>query len=145
MQIPGQSQEESRKLELEKLEKQKAEIDKNARSLVRLELQGGLGFMVIQTAWFMRLTFWDLSWDVMEPICFFVTSIYFIMGYAFFLRTSKEPTFEGFFQNHLRTKQRKLMERNNFDLTRYNELRRAFYLKEVVIDSPGKIKLQAIN
>lgn len=145
MQIPGQSQEESRKLELEKLEKQKAEIDKNARSLVRLELQGGLGFMVIQTAWFMRLTFWDLSWDVMEPICFFVTSIYFIMGYAFFLRTSKEPTFEGFFQNRLRTKQRKLMERNNFDLTRYNELRRAFYLKEVVIDSPGKIKLQAIN
>lgn len=145
MQIPGQSQEESRKLELEKLEKQKAEIDKNARSLVRLELQGGLGFMVIQTAWFMRLTFWDLSWDVMEPICFFVTSVYFIMGYAFFLRTSKEPTFEGFFQNRLRTKQRKLMERNNFDLTRYNELRRAFYLKEVVIDSPGKIKLQAIN
>ncbi|KAF3488868.1 hypothetical protein F2Q69_00057962 [Brassica cretica] len=52
-----------------------------------------------QTALFMRLTFWELTWDVMEPICFYVTSIYFMAGYFFSCRTSKEPSFEGFYQS----------------------------------------------
>lgn len=116
--------------ELEELEKQKGEIDRKAESLVRRELWGGLGFLVVQTAGFMRLTFWELSWDVMEPICFYVTSMYFMAGYAFFLRTSREPSFEGFFESRFRTKQKKLMEMNNFDLSRYNELKKVLYPQE---------------
>jgi len=82
---------------------------------------------VVQTAAFMRLTFWELSWDVMEPICFYVTSFYFMLGYAFFLRTSKEPSFEGFFQSRFSAKQKRLIKACNFDLEKYNELRKAFY------------------
>ncbi|XP_028760459.1 calcium uniporter protein 2, mitochondrial-like [Neltuma alba] len=111
--------------ELEELEKQKAAIDTKADGLVRRELWGGLGYLVVQTALFMRLTFWELSWDVMEPICFYVTSIYFMAGYAFFLRTSKEPSFEGFYQSRFSSKQKRLMERYQFDLARYNQLRAA--------------------
>lgn len=107
------------------MEQQKAAIDKKADSMVRTELRCGLGYFVIQTAAFMRLTFWELSWDVMEPICFYVTSIYCMAGYAFFLRTSKEPSFEGFFQSRFKSKQKRLMKAHNFDLERYNELRKA--------------------
>ncbi|KAK6924310.1 Calcium uniporter protein, C-terminal [Dillenia turbinata] len=115
-----------RRKELEELEKQKAMIHKKAETLVCRELWGGLAYLIVQTAGFMRLTFWDLSWDVMEPICFYVTSFYFMACYAFFLRTSKEPSFEGFFQSRFKTKQEKLMRINNFDVERYNELRRVF-------------------
>ncbi|GAB4847100.1 hypothetical protein Ancab_026110 [Ancistrocladus abbreviatus] len=116
-----------RRKELEEMEKQKTEIDQKAESLVRRELWCGLGYLVVQTAAFMRLTFWELSWDVMEPICFYVTSMYFMAGYSFFLRTSKEPSFEGFFQSRFASKQKRLFKTRNFDIHRYNELRRACY------------------
>ncbi|XP_059283315.1 calcium uniporter protein 2, mitochondrial [Lycium ferocissimum] len=113
--------------ELNQMEEEKTAIDKKAESLVRRELWCGLGYFVIQTAAFMRLTFWELSWDVMEPICFYVTSFYCMAGYTFFLRTSKEPSFEGFFQSRFVAKQKRLMKLRNFNLQRYNELRRACY------------------
>ncbi|KAL1563232.1 calcium uniporter protein 2, mitochondrial-like [Salvia divinorum] len=113
--------------ELEELENQKAVIDRKAESYVRRELWVGLGYLVVQTAAFMRLTFWELSWDVMEPICFYVTSMYFMGGYAFFLRTSKEPSFEGFFQSRFGAKQKRLFKSLNFDVERYDELKRACY------------------
>ncbi|GMH06468.1 hypothetical protein Nepgr_008308 [Nepenthes gracilis] len=114
-----------RRKELEGMEKKKAVIDRKAESLVRKELWCGFGFLVVQTAVFMRLTFWELTWDVMEPICFYVTSMYFMVGYAFFLRTSKEPSFEGFFQSRFSAKQKQLFQTYNFDVRRYNELRQA--------------------
>ncbi|XP_062023447.1 calcium uniporter protein 4, mitochondrial [Rosa rugosa] len=116
-----------RRRELDQLEKQKKVIDQRARALVQGELYGGLGFILLQTLGAIRLTFWELSWDVMEPICFFVTSIYFALGYGFFLRTSTEPTFQGFFQRRFKTKQQRLMEIYNFDVRKYNQLRKVFY------------------
>ncbi|KAI9089087.1 hypothetical protein K1719_029366 [Acacia pycnantha] len=112
--------------ELEEMEKEKAVIDGKADGLVRGELWGGLSFLVLQTAAFMRLTFWELSWDVMEPICFFVTSVYFMGGYAFFLRTSKEPSFEGYYKSRFIAKQKRVLKLHNFDIARYNDLKAAF-------------------
>ncbi|KAL5715138.1 hypothetical protein ACHQM5_017005 [Ranunculus cassubicifolius] len=116
-----------RRRELEMLEKKKAVIDKKAEVLVRRELWGGLGFLLFQTVGFVRLTFWELSWDVMEPICFYLTSIYFMASYAFFLRTSTEPSFEGFFQSRFKAKQKRLMRANKFDVERFNELKKVCY------------------
>ncbi|CAH1442793.1 unnamed protein product [Lactuca virosa] len=116
-----------RKQELEELEMQKALIDQKATSKVRGELYCGLTFLIVQTLGFMRLTFWELSWDVMEPICFFVTSFNFAIAYMFFLRTSKEPSFEGYFQRRFKVKQMKIMDAYNFDNKKYNELCKVFY------------------
>lgn len=116
-----------RRKQLEGLERQKAMIDQKAESQVRTELYCGLGFLILQTLGFMRLTFWELSWDVMEPICFFVTSLHFALAYGFFLRTAKEPSFEGYFRRRFKVKQKKLIKIHNFDVEKYNELCRAFY------------------
>ncbi|KVI09035.1 calcium uniporter protein 2, mitochondrial-like [Cynara cardunculus var. scolymus] len=116
--------------ELEEMERWKSAIDRKAKKMVQRELWGGLAYLVVQTAAFMRLTFWELSWDVMEPICFYVTSIYFMGGYAFFLRTAKEPSFEGFFESRFRTKQKKLMKCEGFDVEKYKEWRKACYPNE---------------
>ncbi|KAL8172001.1 hypothetical protein V2J09_023805 [Rumex salicifolius] len=117
-----------RKKELEEMEKQKAQIDAKAQLLVRRELYCGLGLMLAQTVGFMRLTFWELSWDVMEPICFFVTSLYCAVGYGFFLRTSTEPSYEGYFKRRFMVKQAKLMREGGFDLDKYERLCEVFYM-----------------
>lgn len=124
--IEPQTTSDPRRSELKQMEIEKAFIDSKAEAQVRRELWAGLGFAIFQTAAFMRLTFWELSWDVMEPVCFFTTSIYFMMGWAFFLRTSKEPCFEGFFAGRFAAKQSRLMKAHSFDLSRFNELRTAF-------------------
>ncbi|KAH0463200.1 hypothetical protein IEQ34_007782 [Dendrobium chrysotoxum] len=128
-----------RKEELRKLEQQKATIDKLAEAKARKELWCGLAFLAAQTAGFMRLTFWELSWDVMEPICFYVTSMYFMAGYVFFMRTSTEPSFEGFFKSRFATKQKRLMNAYNFDLCRFNELKEACRSTE----TPSEMELVA--
>ncbi|KAL2346344.1 hypothetical protein Fmac_000344 [Flemingia macrophylla] len=116
-----------RRKELEKMERQKAMIDEKAKAQVRRELYCGLGFLMAQTIGLMRLTFWELSWDVMEPICFFLTSMYFTFAYIFFLRTSTEPTFQGYFQTRFKTKQQRLMKRYQLDIQRYNDLSKSCY------------------
>ncbi|XP_010026463.1 calcium uniporter protein 4, mitochondrial [Eucalyptus grandis] len=115
-----------RREELQQMEARKAAIDVRARGQVRAELYCGLGLTMVQTLAFMRLTFWELSWDVMEPICFFAASLHFVAAYAFFLRTSREPSFEGFFRRRFETKQQKLFEACGFDVQRYRELRAWF-------------------
>ncbi|XP_020597447.1 calcium uniporter protein 2, mitochondrial-like [Phalaenopsis equestris] len=110
--------------ELKEMEGKKAEIDRKPAASVRRELWCGLGFLLLQTLGFFRLTFWELSWDVMEPVCFYVTSSYFMAGYSFFLKTSKEPSFEGFFEIRFAAKQGRLLRDSNFDLRRFDELKR---------------------
>lgn len=109
--------------ELERLEKQKEEIDVEAKRLVQRELCCGFGFMVIQTAALMKLT-WEMSWDVMEPICFFLTTTYFLAGYVFFLGTSRDPTFTAFFKSRFEARQNTLIKKYNFDIGRFMELQR---------------------
>ena len=58
--MPGANPNDPRLKELEEVEKQNVEIDKKAVILLRLELLGGLGFLVLQIAGFMKLTFWEL-------------------------------------------------------------------------------------
>ncbi|XP_019185826.1 PREDICTED: calcium uniporter protein 2, mitochondrial [Ipomoea nil] len=122
---PKAQPDESRMKELEDMETQMAAIEKRAESMARRELWVGLGYLVAQTAVLMRLTFWELTWDVMEPICFYITSIYAMAAYGFFLRTSKEPSFEGFFQTRVDAKKRGLIRVHSFDVERYNQLKKS--------------------
>ncbi|KAG0490772.1 hypothetical protein HPP92_007635 [Vanilla planifolia] len=114
-----------RSTELREMETEKAIIDTKAEAQVKRELWAGLGLVLLQTTVFIRLTFWELSWDVMEPICFFTTSTSFMLGYAFFLRTANEPSFEGFFAGRFASRQQRLMKAHGFNLHRFNELRNA--------------------
>ncbi|XP_051206520.1 calcium uniporter protein 2, mitochondrial-like [Lolium perenne] len=123
--VAALADDEARMRELEVMEEQKAAIDATAAAQVRRELWCGLGLLAAQTLGFMRLTFWELSWDVMEPICFYVTSIYFMSGYTFFMRTATEPSFEGFYRSRFASRQRRLMRDRRFDVARYNALKQA--------------------
>uniref|UniRef100_A0A7N0ZVQ2 Calcium uniporter protein C-terminal domain-containing protein n=1 Tax=Kalanchoe fedtschenkoi TaxID=63787 RepID=A0A7N0ZVQ2_KALFE len=121
------TRDDPRRAQLEQMEAELSAIDEKAMGLVRREMYSGLGFVILQTLGFMRLTFWELSWDVMEPICFFVTSMHFAAGYVFFLRTATEPSFEGLVRRRFEVRRRRLMAAHGFDLGKYEELRKVVY------------------
>ncbi|KAI3968965.1 hypothetical protein MKX01_001442, partial [Papaver californicum] len=80
--------------ELKKLQKEKEDIDVLAHKQVRCILWSGLGFSVLQVGLFFQLTFWEFSWDEMEPIAFFTTTTGLVVDYAYFLFTSRDPTYQ---------------------------------------------------
>ena len=46
--------------------------------------------MSIQFGILARLTWWEYSWDIMEPVTYFVTYGTAIAGYAYFVMTRQE-------------------------------------------------------
>lgn len=112
------------KVELKKLQEKKEEIDMLAHKQVRRILWTGLGFAVVQVGLFFRLTFWEFSWDVMEPIAFFTTTTGIVIGYAYFLITSRDPTYQDLLKRLFLSRQRKLIKRHNFDIQRLLELQK---------------------
>eukprot|EP01018_Ginkgo_biloba_P026856 Gb_19904 [translate_table: standard] len=79
---------------LKRLQKEKQEIDNSAHKQVHCVLWLGLGCLSLRTRLFFRLTFWELSWDVMEPIAFFATTGGLLIRYMYFLFTSRDPTYK---------------------------------------------------
>ncbi|KAL8516475.1 hypothetical protein ACS0TY_014941 [Phlomoides rotata] len=125
------------KEELMKLQKEKDEIDVLAHKQVRRILWTGLGFAVVQVGLFFRLTFWEFSWDVMEPIAFFSTAIGIVIGYAYFLFTSRDPTYQDLLKRLFLSRQRKLIKKHNFDIQRFVELQKK---SNMHLDSCASIK-----
>lgn len=118
------SENDPRHEELNQLQKKKEEIDMLAHKQVRRILWSGLGFFVVQVGLFFRLTFWEFSWDVMEPIAFFTTTAGILVGYAYFLFTSKDPTYQDLMKRLFLSRQRKLLQKKNFNMERLMELQR---------------------
>ncbi|CAA0806576.1 Calcium uniporter protein 5- mitochondrial [Striga hermonthica] len=110
--------------ELRKLQEKKEKIDSLAHIQVRRILWAGLGLAVVQAGLFFRLTFWEFSWDVMEPIAFFTTTASIVIGYAYFMFTSRDPSYQDFLKRLFLSRQRKLVKRHDFDIQRFVELQR---------------------
>ncbi|KAL3625840.1 hypothetical protein CASFOL_030369 [Castilleja foliolosa] len=117
-------EDDPRKDELKKLHEKKEEIDTLAHKQVRRILWAGLGLAVVQVGLFFRLTFWEFSWDVMEPIAFFTTTAGIVIGYAYFMFTSRDPSYQDLLKRLFLSRQRKLIKRQNFDIQRFVELQR---------------------
>ncbi|KAL7152125.1 hypothetical protein ABFS83_04G076300 [Erythranthe nasuta] len=117
-------EDDPQKGELNKLQEQKDEIDMLAHKQVRRILWTGLGLAMTHIGLFFRLTFWEFSWDVMEPITFFSTASGLIIGYAYFMFTSRDPTYQDLLKRLFLSRQRKLIKRRNFDVRRFVELQK---------------------
>uniref|UniRef100_A0A453HPN3 Calcium uniporter protein C-terminal domain-containing protein n=2 Tax=Aegilops tauschii subsp. strangulata TaxID=200361 RepID=A0A453HPN3_AEGTS len=115
---------DTRKEEFKQLQEKKEEIDKLAHKQVRRVLWTGLGFFMFQVGIFFRLTFWEFSWDVMEPIAFFTTTSGLLVGYAYFVITSRDPTYQDFMERMFDSRRRKLCVKHGFNMEKYLELQK---------------------
>ncbi|PWA40960.1 hypothetical protein CTI12_AA557480 [Artemisia annua] len=117
-------EDDPRREELRVLQEKQLEIDTLAHKQVRCILWTGLAFSLAQIGLFFRLTFWEFSWDVMEPIAFFATTSSLIVGYAYFLFTSRDPTYQDLMKRLFLSRRRKLIKKHNFNFERFMELQK---------------------
>ncbi|RAL42286.1 hypothetical protein DM860_012069 [Cuscuta australis] len=112
------------KHELQKLLEGKEEIEKLAHKQVRRILWIGMCGTSVQIGFFFRLTFWEFSWDIMEPVAFFITATGIIIGYAYFLFTSRDPTYQDIYKRLFLSRMKKLVKKRSFDIHRLAELQK---------------------
>jgi hypothetical protein len=81
-----------------------------------------LGFLSLQWGVFLRLCYWELSWDVVEPLGFFAGGLTTVVGFAWAVWTRRDFSYEalnGTFRNRWVDRE---LERMGFDFLAYERL-----------------------
>jgi len=83
----------------------------------------GLGAMGLQFGILARLTWWEYSWDIMEPVTYFVTYGTSIGMFAYFLLTRQEYIFPDARDRQFLLRFHQLAKKEKLDIEKYNKLR----------------------
>ncbi|XP_068142110.1 calcium uniporter protein, mitochondrial isoform X2 [Drosophila tropicalis] len=115
---------ETIRYELEPLEEKKIALSKKAARRTNIMTWMGLGLMSVQFGILARLTWWEYSWDIMEPVTYFVTYGTTMAMYAYYCVTKREYIME-----HVKNREYALSIYRNakkveFDIDQYNQLKR---------------------
>lgn len=105
------------------LELQKSHIER--RGTIRSKLFAWLGFGVLAAQWglLFRLTYWELSWDVMEPIGFFAGGVTTLLTYLYYIQTSRDFSYSDAHERFMSSWERKAFDRSGFDIQQYKALK----------------------
>ncbi|KAN0040309.1 hypothetical protein ACTA71_012199 [Dictyostelium dimigraforme] len=120
----------SLKQKIQPLEERKQIIDRKAHRRATAIIWTGLGYCFAQAAVLARLTWWDLSWDIIEPVSYFLTFGTVLFGYTYFTMTKTEFTYEALNHRLFSKRQDKLFRRNNFPKEEYENLNQTIDKKE---------------
>ncbi|XP_023032916.1 calcium uniporter protein, mitochondrial isoform X3 [Drosophila willistoni] len=115
---------ETIRYELEPLEEKRLALSKKAARRTNIMTWMGLGLMSVQFGILARLTWWEYSWDIMEPVTYFVTYGTTMAMYAYYCVTKREYIME-----HVKNREYALTIYRNakkveFDIDQYNQLKR---------------------
>lgn len=116
---------EKLQLEIKPMEELKAEIDRKSAQRTNFAVWGGLGYMAFQFGLLARLTWWEYSWDIMEPVTYFVGYGTAMACYAYFVLTRQEFLYPDARDRQFLLFFHKLSKRKVFDIRRYNEIKDA--------------------
>jgi len=129
---------ENLKAQLKPLHEQRNTLERKAHRHANFVIFSGLGYCVLQFVAIGRLTWWELSWDVMEPVTYMLTFGTAIIGYTFFVMTGSEYTYEGLKRTLQIRKLRKLEIKTKFDTQKYTQLIQELHDKEQNFESLAK-------
>ena len=83
---------------------------------------GGLFTMGFQFGFLARLVWWDYSWDIMEPVTYFVTYGTSIIMFCYFVMVKSEYNYDAARDRwNLRVFHKK-SRRSGFDIEKYNAI-----------------------
>lgn len=116
---------EALKNELDPLEEQKKELDLWAEKRTTLITWVGLGAMSVQFGVLARLTWWEYSWDIMEPVTYFVTYGTAVAAYAYFVLTKQEYVYNDAAKRSWLMSFHKKADKHRWDVERYNKLKQS--------------------
>ncbi|XP_034106698.1 calcium uniporter protein, mitochondrial isoform X2 [Drosophila albomicans] len=115
---------ESLRYELEPLEEKKMELAKRAERRTNMMTWMGLGLMSVQFGILARLTWWEYSWDIMEPVTYFVTYGTTMAMYAYYCVTKREYIMENVYNREYTLSIYRNAKKQQFDVENYNRLKR---------------------
>ncbi|XP_066410412.1 calcium uniporter protein, mitochondrial [Molothrus aeneus] len=116
---------EQLKEQLAPLEKVRMELSRKAEKRTTLVLWGGLAYMATQFGILARLTWWEYSWDIMEPVTYFITYGSAMAMYAYFVMTRQEYVYPDARDRQYLLFFHKGAKKTRFDLEKYNQLKDA--------------------
>lgn len=108
--------------ELAQMETLKRQCDLEAHRGARRMALGGLGLLVVYWGAVARLTFWDLGWDVMEPVTYLSGLTMVIMSYLWFLYQGREVSYSSVLQRSVSARRETLYKGHGFDIDRWLDL-----------------------
>jgi len=109
--------------ELQPLEKQRQEIINHAEERTTIITWVGLGMMSVQFGILARLTWWEYSWDIMEPVTYFVTYGTAIACYAYFVLTRQEYLYPDATDRQRLVTFHKKAKKHRWDVDKYNTIK----------------------
>ncbi|KAG9119212.1 hypothetical protein FRC07_005855 [Ceratobasidium sp. 392] len=108
--------------ELSKLEKIKRECDHIAHRSARRLALGGFALLLVYFGGVARLTFWDLGWEIMEPVTYLSGLTWIICGYMWFLYQGREVSYSSLLKQSVSTRRAKLYESKGLDIDLWADL-----------------------
>ncbi|XP_054724285.1 calcium uniporter protein, mitochondrial-like [Uloborus diversus] len=109
--------------ELAPLEKKRDELLRRAQKRSTTLSWLGLALMGAQFGVLARLTWWEYSWDIMEPVTYFITYGTTIAMYAYFVLTRQEYVLPDVLDRQTLLGFHKHSHKMGMDIKRYNDLR----------------------
>ena len=106
---------------------QEAEVTaaaERARWRSNVVVGSGLALMCTQLVVFMRLTYVELSWDVMEPISYFVGAFNAILVYIYFMVYQRDFSFNDWTSRMQRSYTKSAVSKKGIDWERYKKIAR---------------------
>jgi hypothetical protein len=111
------------------------DIGRRSTRVVNVLAHGLLLALCAQFALFARLTWWDSSWDVMEPVTWITTSVEtIIMGYGYFLFARSEYSNQTFKSWLVGRRIRRLARKSGFDVKQYQALQAELKSTEALLE-----------
>ncbi|KAM8923897.1 calcium uniporter protein, mitochondrial isoform 2-T2 [Pelodytes ibericus] len=117
--------------QLEPLEKARLEISRRAEKRTTWVMWGGLAYMATQFGILARLTWWEYSWDIMEPVTYFITYGSAMAMYAYFVLTRQEYIYPDARDRQYLNFFHKGAKKTRFDVEEYNRLKNAIAQTEL--------------
>ncbi|XP_030627887.1 calcium uniporter protein, mitochondrial isoform X2 [Chanos chanos] len=111
--------------QLRPLEKVREELSRKAERRTTWVLWGGMAYMATQFGILARLTWWEYSWDIMEPVTYFITYGTAMAMYAYFVLTRQEYVYPDARDRQYLLFFHKGVKRTRFDVEKYNKLKDA--------------------
>ncbi|XP_034355259.1 calcium uniporter regulatory subunit MCUb, mitochondrial [Arvicanthis niloticus] len=111
------------KEQLRPLEQVKAGIEARSEAKTSGLLWAGLALLSVQGGALAWLTWWVYSWDIMEPVTFFLTFANSMVFFAYFIITRQNYTYPSLRSRQFLQLFHKKSQQQCFDVEQYNKLK----------------------
>ena len=104
------------------LHEQRLQLERVANRKVSYSSNALLFFMGFQMGIVSRLTWWDLSWDIMEPYSYMLTLMNSVVCYLYYLVTRQDFEYPKVYSLRYKKNLNTILKQTDFNADKYNKV-----------------------